>query len=100
MRQLVTEPWMLALKAGVGTGYYLTEVAEGEQTHFPWQNRHCGECPFWLNHVRRLHAEKRSAESHTYRFFNPAHHHEGQELIEGRIREARRLWLQPWSNAD
>ena len=46
-RPLVFEAWMARLKAAYDAGYYRTEAAEGEQTRFPWQDRTCGDCPFW-----------------------------------------------------
>ncbi len=43
------EEWMLGLKRAYEAGYYKTEPATDEQERFPWQDKSCRDCPFWLD---------------------------------------------------
>lgn len=88
----VQEDWVERLKAGYDAGYYRTEAASGEQVHFPWQNRSCKDCPFWLNGVCRVHAERRSGMAHTCSYFDEGNRLEGKQLIESRLQQVQRVW--------
>ncbi|HLJ67990.1 MAG TPA: hypothetical protein VKX16_11585 [Chloroflexota bacterium] len=86
------ETWVERLKAAYEAGYYRTERAESEQTAFPWQNKTCKDCPFWLNGVCRVHAVQRSADDDTCAFFDPQNHRAAQSIIDGRMQTVRRMW--------
>lgn len=88
----MNESWMLRLQLAVEAGYYRTESAEGEQTPFPWQNKTCGDCPFWLNGVCRVQAVQRDAGMHTCSYFDSWNHHAAQRLIENRMKAVRKMW--------
>ncbi len=86
------EAWLLRLKAGYDAGYYKTEAAEGRQVPFPWQNKTCRDCPFWLNNVCRVDAVQRSGDASTCRYFDPQNHDIAKRVIAERARQIRRMW--------
>jgi len=81
-RPLALESWMLRLKAAYEAGYYRTEAAEGEQTRFPWQDRTCGDCPFWAHNICLVRATRRGAGDATCRYFDPCNHAEAASIIQ------------------
>lgn len=82
----------MRLKAGYEAGYYQTEADRNQQVTFPWQNRTCRDCPFWLNDVCRVHAERRSGVAHTCSYFDESNRVAGKHIIESRQREVQRAW--------
>lgn len=88
----MTESWMLKLKAAHEAGYYRTEVAEGRQSAFPWQNKTCRDCPFWLNGVCRLEAAQRDGSAHTCSYFDEPHRVAAERIIENRLQTVRKIW--------
>lgn len=91
------EQWLIRLKAGYDAGYYRTEAAEGEQVQFPWQNRTCRDCPFWLNSVCQVHQEYRSPTTHTCCYFDPWNRGAAQGIIQQRQVQTYRRWWE-WFN--
>ncbi len=89
-RNLVVEPWMLRLKAAVEAGYYRTEAALGQQTRFPWQDRTCGDCPFWGKNTCLVRNARRGARDLTCRYFDSWDHAEAESIIQyNKIRPLR-----------
>ena len=88
------DAWLLRLKRGYEAGYYKTEAALGEQEAFPWQNKSCRDCPFWLDtRWCQVHAEPQDAESHTCSYFDESHRPAAQHIVEEQQRVAqRRFW--------
>ncbi|MGH2442360.1 MAG: hypothetical protein ACRDFX_04260 [Chloroflexota bacterium] len=86
------EAWVLKLKDAYQAGYYKTEVDSAQQTPFPWQNKSCKDCPFWLHGVCRVYGQQRPALSHTCSYFDAGNRAEGQRIIDNRVREVRRAW--------
>lgn len=76
--------WLRRLKEAFEAGYYRTEAAEGEQEPFPWQNRACGDCPFWIHDICLVHEIPRPANAHTCRYDDRAHREEGRVLLRRR----------------
>jgi hypothetical protein len=76
------EPWMVRLKAAVEAGYYRTEADEARQTRFPWQDRTCGDCPFWVPNTCLVRGTRREARDATCRYFDPWHHPEAESIIQ------------------
>lgn len=76
------EEWMLRLKAGVEAGYYKTEEDEARQTRFPWQNRTCGDCPFWERDTCRVRQARRGALDATCRYFDEWNYPEAESIIQ------------------
>ena len=88
----MNETWAINLKTAFEAGYYRTESADAEQTPFPWQNKTCADCPFWLNNVCRVHAGPRDPEQHTCSYFDAAHRQEAQRIIDTRMQAVRKMW--------
>jgi len=88
----VAGEWLLKLKAGYDAGYYKTEAALGLQVPFPWQNKSCRDCPFWLNNVCRVDAVQRSGDAGTCMYFDPCNHAMAKQIIAERERRIRRAW--------
>ena len=88
----MNEDWVLRLKAGYEAGYYKTEAATGMQSRFPWQNRTCRDCPFWLNNVCRVDAAPRSPDAHTCMYFDSVNHEAAKQIIDRRMQQVRRAW--------
>lgn len=88
----MTEGWVLRLKAGYDAGYYRTEAAVGSQLGFPWQNKTCKDCPFWMNSVCRVRGAQRMPSAHTCIYFDPANHKEAEQLMQRRLAEIRSRW--------
>mgnify|MGYP001461379038 CR=1 FL=1 len=89
-RPLDVEPWMIRLKTAFQAGYYRTETAEGSQTRFPWQDRTCGDCPFWVSNVCLVRGARRGARDATCRYFDPWNHPEAESIIQyNKIRPLR-----------
>jgi hypothetical protein len=72
------EPWMEALRRAVEAGHYRTESATGAQEPFPWQGKHCDDCPFWHRGVCLVHGEYRRAKAHTCVYFDPCNRAEAE----------------------
>jgi hypothetical protein len=84
------EPWMQRLKAAYDAGYYRTEAAEGFQTRFPWQDRTCGDCPFWIGSSCLVRGARRGARDATCRYFDPWNRAEAESIIQyNKIRPLR-----------
>ena len=81
-RPLLFEPWMLRLKAAYDAGYYRTEAAAGEQTRFPWQDRTCGDCPFWARNTCLVREARRGAGDATCKYFDPWNYAEAASIIQ------------------
>lgn len=79
---ILIEEWMLRLKAAYEAGYYRTEAAEGQQTRFPWQDRTCGDCPFWAQNTCLVREARRGARDATCRYFDTWHHSEAESIIQ------------------
>ena len=79
---LPVEPWMRRLKAAYEAGYYRTEAAVGEQTRFPWQDRTCGDCPFWARNTCLVRGTRRGPGDATCRYFDPWNHAEAESVIQ------------------
>jgi hypothetical protein len=91
VRPLGVEPWMLRLKAAYEAGYYRTEAAEDDQTRFPWQDRTCGDCPFWAQNTCLVRGARRGAADATCRYFDPCNHAEAASIIQyNKVRPLRR----------
>jgi len=84
------EEWLRRLTQAYAAGYYRTEAAEEEQTRFPWQNRTCGDCPFWARDICLVHETPRPANAHTCRYDDRPHREEGRALIQRRRWEVLR----------
>ena len=88
------EEWMLGLKKAYEAGYYKTEPATDEQERFPWQDKSCRDCPFWLDtEWCEVFAREQRPTVHTCSYFD-AHGHEAARNIidEGRRQSRRRYW--------
>ena len=88
----MTEDWLTRLKAGYDAGYYRTETDEVSQIPFPWQNKTCKDCPFWLNNVCRVDAVQRSGDAHTCIYFDEANRDAARRIISERMAQVRRAW--------
>jgi hypothetical protein len=91
------DAWIGRLKAGYDAGYYKTEAAEGQQTPFPWQNKTCKDCPFWVNSVCQVLAEYRSPEAHTCIYFDPWNRETARNMIREHQEQGFRRWWE-WFN--
>jgi hypothetical protein len=104
MRMAVGNPvqapndWLLRLKAAYDAGYYRTEAQVELQTAFPWQNKSCHDCPYWSNSICRVHAEYRSATSHTCAYFDESHREAAEDIIRERQWQGYRRWWD-WFNS-
>lgn len=94
-RPLEVEPWMIRLKAAVDAGYYRTEAAMGEQTRFPWQDRSCGDCPFWMSNTCIVRGARRGARDATCRYFDSWNHPEAESIIQYNKIRPLRTWVKP-----
>ena len=83
---------MTRLKAGYDAGYYRTETDESLQIPFPWQNKTCKDCPFWLNNVCRVDAVQRSGDAHTCIYFDETNRDAARRIISERMVQVRRAW--------
>jgi len=92
------EEWLLRLKAACDSGYYRTESSVGLQSPFPWQNKTCRDCPFWSNSICRVHAEYRTAASHTCIYFDQCNHDVAEDIIRERQWQGYRRWWE-WFNS-
>ena len=88
----MSEDWIQRLKEAYEAGYYRTEPDQEQQTAFPWQDKTCKDCPFWLNDVCRVHAVQCPPESHTCTYFDPSNHVAAQHIIDSRMKEAWHQW--------
>ena len=88
----MNEDWVIRLKAGFEAGYYRTEAAVEAQMAFPWQNKRCRDCPFWLNNVCRVDAAPRSPDAHTCLYFDAENHASARRIIDQRMNRVRRAW--------
>lgn len=78
------EGWLRRLKSAYEAGYYRTEADEDRQEPFPWQNRTCGDCPFWMQEVCLVHGTPRRADAHTCRYYDRPWREEGRALMRRR----------------
>ena len=84
------ESWVLRLKAAYEAGYYRTEAAVGQQTRFPWQDRTCGDCPFWARNTCLVRGTRRGSGDATCRYFDPWNRAEAESIIQyNKIRPVR-----------
>ncbi len=91
---LTIEDWMARLKRAYEVGYYKTEAALGQQEPFPWQNKTCRDCPFWLDtNWCQVHAEDRAAGEHTCAYFDPPYRLAARNIIDERQQQSRRRFL-------
>lgn len=94
----VSDEWLLRLKRGYDVGYYQTEVAVGQQSSFPWQNKTCRDCPYWSNSICRVHAEYRAGAAHTCIYFDEGNRETADEIIRERQWQGYRRWW-GWFNS-
>ncbi len=88
------ENWMKRLKRAYEAGYYKTEPALGQQQPFPWQNKTCRDCPFWLDTCWcQVHAGDRALDEHTCAYFDQPYHTAARSIIDERQRLSRRRFL-------
>ncbi len=74
--------WLRRLKGAYEAGYYRTEAAEDEQEPFPWQNRTCGDCPFWMRNTCLVREARRGAGDATCKYFDPWNYPEAVSIIQ------------------
>lgn len=88
------EEWLRSLKQAVEAGRYRTEAALGMQERFPWQDKTCGHCPFWLDTAWcEVNARDRSPGEHTCGYFDFHRRPSARQIIDDRMRLAReRFW--------
>jgi hypothetical protein len=88
------DEWMVRLRRAVEAGYFKTEAALGEQEPFPWQNKTCTDCPFWLEtHWCQVHGADREPDAHTCGYFDPCSHTAARHIIHEReLLAQRRYW--------
>jgi hypothetical protein len=67
----MADDWLLNLKAACEAGYYRTESAETEQETFPWQNKLCRDCPFWINDICQVDLGRCNGYRETCAYFDP-----------------------------
>ena len=91
------DSWVYRLKAAYEAGYYQTEAAVGEQTAFPWQNKTCKDCPFWVNSVCQVFAEYRAAYAHTCIYFDASNRSAAQGIVRERQVQGFQRWWE-WLN--
>jgi hypothetical protein len=85
--------WLLRLKTAYDAGYYRTEAAVGSQVAFPWQNKACADCPFWVRGTCAVHLEYRSGTAHTCIYFDQANRDAGRAVIASHgVRAFERWW--------
>ncbi len=97
MIDITAEAWLQRLKAAYEAGYYKTETDRKRQTTFPWQNKTCKDCPFWLNSTCQVFAEYRSSIAHTCSYFDAGNHASAQDIIRTRQWQGFDRWWQ-WFN--
>lgn len=86
------DAWVYRLKEACDAGYYRTEVAEGHQTGFPWQNKACRDCPFWSNNYCQVWEGYRWPTTHTCTYFDPWNREAGYDVIQHRHENLLRRW--------
>jgi hypothetical protein len=91
------DAWVYRLKDAYQAGYYRTEPAEGTQTPFPWLNKSCRDCPFWINSICQVHAEYRGPLAHTCSYFDPWNREQAQTIMRERQWQGIRRWWE-WLN--
>ena len=67
----MADDWLVNLNAAFHAGYYRTETAEGEQEPFPWQNKICRDCPFWINDICQVDLSTCDGYGDTCAYFDP-----------------------------
>ena len=88
--QTEPEPWMVELKLKVEAGRFKTEAALGEQERFPWQDKVCGDCPFWLDtDWCQVNAADRPADEHTCAYFDQGSRLAAESIIDDRLKMSR-----------
>jgi hypothetical protein len=86
----MVEDWLLKLKAAYEAGYYRTESAEGQQETFPWQNKLCRDCPFWINDICQVDLRRCQGFSDTCAYFDPPDCSRGRAAILQRLEHVQR----------
>lgn len=89
------DEWLDRLQRAVEAGYYRTEAATEEQTPFPWQNRSCGDCPFWAANTCTVRRARREATDQTCRYFDRCNHADAESIL-----RYHRLAAAPWALGD
>lgn len=98
--EFVPEPWMLELKRQVEAGRYRTEEALGQQEPFPWQDKRCADCPFWLDSEWcDVYAMDRRRADHTCGYFDPGRRRVAKTILEQRAELSRRGFFD-WQSGD
>jgi hypothetical protein len=90
---MVEERWLDRLQAACEAGLYRTESEPEQQMRFPWQDKHCRECPFWMNDVCQVDLRACTAEDPPCAFYDPPNFVLGRAAIEERLRAA---WRGRW----
>ena len=92
--QPAVEEWVLRLKRAYDIGYYKTEAALDGQESFPWQNKTCKDCPFWLpTQWCQVQGQNRVGAEHTCLYFDEPYHLAARHIIQERQRSTqRRFW--------
>ncbi len=85
------------LKEAYEAGYYKTEPEPNEQTPFPWQNKTCKDCPFWVNSICQMFTEYRGPQAHICTYFDNWNQQQAQTIIQERQSQAMRRWWE-WFN--
>jgi hypothetical protein len=81
--------WLAELKAAYEAGYYQTEAAVEQQSSFPWQNKLCRDCPFWMEgDWCQVHLAHCSPDEPPCAYFHPPDHSMASCVIEDRLRIA------------
>jgi hypothetical protein len=75
------DAWVYRLKDAYDAGYYRTEAAPEAQTSFPWQNKTCGDCPFWSDGMCLVFAEDQGPWAHTCVFFDRWHRDSAGDIV-------------------
>jgi hypothetical protein len=91
------DAWVHRLKAAYEAGYYKTETAVGEQTHFPWQGKTCGDCPFWSKGACHVFGESRRAIGHTCTYFDEGNREQAETIMQERAVQTTHQWWE-WLN--
>lgn len=88
----MTDPWLFNLKAAYDAGYYRTEVDSEAQSHFPWQNTTCGDCPFWMHDVCQVTLARCCSEEVPCAYFDPPDHEAARHAIVERLHVGWKQW--------
>jgi hypothetical protein len=81
-----TAPWLNRLRTAVDAGYYRTESSTDAQEPFPWQNKTCGDCPFWHDSTCLVRLAPRHATDQTCSYFDAPNREAAKSIIDRRRR--------------